>query len=463
MGQGKRVEITGMAFGGAGVGRIDGKVVFVPFTVPGEEVMVELTAEKKSFSEARLLEVLTPAPERVEPLCPVYGECGGCSYQHIDYAAELKWKEEIFLDSLRRIGGVAPLTVDPPVACPEPYGYRARARFHVKGESVGFFKAGSREVVDIGSCPVLAPELNTAFGGIREALRGSTPPGLFSFELGLSRKDAGVAAAFYVDTTVGKKGSKKGKKPGRTKGPKGGQGAGPRGALSPVWERLLKKVPALKGFEVLKTDGEIPKGSRIAAEGDIRLLYEAGGVEFSVPLRVFSQVNRFLNGPLVDLVTGYAAGARDEAPPARVLDLFSGAGNLTLPLARKAGYVLGVESDRAAVKAGGQSAELNSLENVEFTKADAGQWLRDTKGLVHEVPDVVVLDPPRGGDRTVARELARILPGRIVYVSCSPPTLARDLAALKDGGFRPVKACHIDMFPRSSHIEGLAVLERPSA
>lgn len=428
-----------MAFGGAGIGRIDGKVVFIPYTAPGDEVLVEITSEKKSFSEGTLIEVITPSDDRVIPRCPVFGVCGGCSYQHLDYRVEARWKEELFLDALKRIGRVSPVEVEPAILSPEPYGYRSRARFHVKGGRIGFFAPGTNEVVDIDDCPILAPQVNAAFGRIKEVFKGGGAGALktiTSFEVGLSQKDDKTAAAFYLD--------------GRTGFP---------------WADLLVEVPGLKGVEVLRSvkehsGRENSKGRLIAAEGDIRLSYCVAGLDFLVPLRVFSQVNRFQNTPLVERVLRYAAPEDTEKRLGTVVDLYAGAGNITLPLAVLAERAIGVESDGEAVKSAEANSKSNALRNVAFLRKKASGWIdAESRGLEKEGVDVVVLDPPRGGDRKVARGLAGLKPDMVIYVSCSPPTLARDLNVLAAGGLKPTKACHIDMFPRTSHIEGIVVLE----
>lgn len=429
------VKITGLAYGGSGLGRIDGKVVFVPYTAPGDEALVEVTSERKSFSRGVLESVLSPSADRTEPVCAVYGRCGGCSYQHIGYEAQVRLKQGIFADTLNRISGLDTIDLDPPAPCSKPYAYRSRARFHVDGGLFGFFEAGTNKVVDITECPILEPLVNDTFKGIRSALSDGCAGQDFlrapySIEIGLSSRDSGTVASFHLREKSGFK-----------------------------WERLLEEVGPLKGLEVRlkKRSG----GRLVASYGDTRLLYESCGIKFSAPPGVFTQVNHGQNELLVRKVVEYAAlGGESSA-----VDLFSGIGNLTLPLASSGaggGGILGVESDRDAVKSARDNARINSLESVRFVREDAGAWLEAggaVGGVEKGAPDVVILDPPRGGDLKVAKALGRLRPGRIIYVSCDPPTMARDIGLLAGCGYKHFRAAFIDMFPQTYHIEGIVVME----
>jgi 23S rRNA (uracil1939-C5)-methyltransferase len=421
----RSLKITGLAYGGAGIGRVEGKVVFVPYTAPGDEAEVEITLEKKRFSRGVLESVLTPSAERTEPVCPVYGRCGGCNYQHIGYEAQVRLKQGIFADTLKRISKVDTIEFDPPVPCSKPYAYRSRARLHVASGLWGFFKASTNEVVDITECPILDPLINDTFGGIRSVLTGAQA--LYSVEIGLSSRDSRTVATLYLEKEE---------------------------ALD--IEGLLAGVEALKGLELrIKGRG----GARlIASYGDTRLLYDSGGIKFSSTPGVFTQVNYGQNEQLIKKVIEYAALAGGSS----AVDLFSGIGNLTLPLAGAGGRILGVESALEAVKSARDNARVNSLESVKFVREEAGGWLGGGEGAGGVETggfDVVVLDPPRGGDPGVAKALKRVRPKRIVYVSCDPPTMARDINLLAGCGYKRFRAAFIDMFPQTYHIEGVVVIE----
>lgn len=422
------VEITSLAYGGRGVGRVDGKVVFVPFTAPGDVVEVEIIREKKSFSEGEVRKILSPSTVRTEPECPYFGVCGGCALQHISYPEQVASKEKVLLETLERIGKVTPAKVDPPIPCEKPYGYRSRARFHVKGGRVGFFESGSRRVVDIESCPILDPALNDAYRAVRSAVAQNTPPGLYVIEMGVG-VDGRTVAAFHV--------SAKGEYP---------------------WQRLLEGT-GLKGLEVRFDPSRRERGRKIEALGDLELRFGAGGMDLVAGVTAFTQVNPSQNEHLVEKVLEYASLSGEEL----VVDLFSGVGNLTLPAAGGAERAVGVEAHREAVRYARENAKRNSVGNVKFKVSDALDWLGSRfRGLAEGVPCVLILDPPRGGESGIAGRLSEsgALPRRIVYVSCSPPTLARDLYLLAGCGYTPARACLIDMFPQTYHIESAVVLER---
>ncbi|MBI5887678.1 MAG: class I SAM-dependent RNA methyltransferase [Deltaproteobacteria bacterium] len=433
------VEITGLAYGGKGIGRIDGKVVFVPLTAPGDTARVRVTAEKKGFSEAVLLELLTASPVRKDPPCPVYGICGGCQLQHIKYSQQLLWKEKIFEETVKRIGKIEDITFQPPAGSPDEFNYRAKVRFQVKGLSWGFFEHASSRIVDVDECSLADPLVNAAYKRIKTFFmkEAGVPPALCSVEAGLSRRDGKVVASLGISRACGFD-----------------------------WERVLKAVDAIKGIEVwLRPSAGVfggihsgaGGGKRIVSLGDTRLLHDSCGVAYSSGISVFSQANQSLNPALVRKALEYAGLHGGE----RVVDLFAGAGNITLPAARLAKEAVGVEAGKEAVKNGADNAMLNSIVNARFMRADALEWIKSNMKRIEKHPaDVVVLDPPRGGDLDVSTSLAQLKPKKIVYVSCSPPTLARDLAVFAEHGYRKFNACLFDMFPQTYHMECVVVMEQ---
>lgn len=421
------VKITSLAFGGKGIGRVDGKVVFVPFTAPGDEARVEITSEKKGFSEGIVKELITPSPLRKAPECPHFGVCGGCSLQHLKYNHQVEWKQRIFEETLKRIGKLESIPFDPPVPSPKELNYRSRAGFHIEGGRWGFFESRSHRIVDIETCPLLDPLINETYKAVRQRLSGSDLRPVYSLDIGLSASDKKAAAAFYISKDTGL-----------------------------PWKGLLSGVTGLKGFEVWLSPLKKGKGKKIIAEDDSRLLYGAGGCNFFAPISVFSQINLFQNESLLGKVIEYAGLTGVES----VLDLFCGAGNLTLPLAKGAKRAIGIEAGGEAVKAAKGNALINGVVNAEFARADSFDWLNQNfKALERRMFDVVVLDPPRGGEPQAAKALSGLRPKKIVYVSCNPPTLARDLSLLSGCGYRVFRAAHIDMFPQTFHIEGVIGLE----
>lgn len=422
------IEITSLAYGGKGLGRLDGKVVFVPFTAPGDVAEVEITSDKKGFSEGRVKSLLTPSPLRTEPVCPFYGRCGGCSLQHMRYEAQLEWKGRILDETLRRIGKVEGIEFDKPVPSPGPFHYRSRARFHVNGPRAGFFEEGSHRIVDMDSCPLLHPLVDETFLDFkRSVLSLKVRPDIYSFEVGLSETDQKTVVSML---------------------------AAPSSGFD--WGGLLKKVKHLKGFEVWAPKDNSRRGRFVASEMDTDLRYQAGGIDFSAGIGVFSQVNSQQNRIMVEKVAEFAGLTGKE----NVLDLYCGVGNLSLPLAGRAMRVTGVEASPQAVAGARENARRNAIENAVFHEADAPIWLKQNlKELERQGPDVLILDPPRGGEPQIAESLSGARPGHIVYVSCSPPTLARDVRKLAALGYRVFRAVLVDMFPQTYHIESVLGLE----
>ncbi|OGP15463.1 MAG: 23S rRNA (uracil-5-)-methyltransferase RumA [Deltaproteobacteria bacterium GWA2_54_12] len=422
------IEITSLAYGGKGLGRIDGKVVFVPFTAPGDVVEVEITVDKKGFSEGSVKRLITPSPLRVEPACGFYGRCGGCSLQHMSYAGQLEWKQRILDETLRRIGKVEGVEFEKPIASPRELHYRSRARFHVHGHKAGFFEAASHRVVDMDSCPLLDPLVNETFRDFKQAvLSVKGRPVVYSFEVGVSEDDGKTVVSIL---------------------------AAPSGGFD--WGEFLKPVRHLKGFEVWVMKDRTRKGKFVRAEKDTNLVYTAGGVQFSAPISVFSQVNAAQNRAMVEKISEFAALSGKES----VLDLYCGVGNLSLPAAKRAARVTGVESSGQAVKQAQANAQRNSIKNAVFHEGDAALWLKQNlKNLEQEGFDVLILDPPRGGEPQIAQSLSAVRPARIVYISCSPPTLSRDIHQLTGLGYIVSRAVLVDMFPQTYHIESILGLE----
>ncbi len=427
-----RVNITGLAYGGKGVGRAEGRVVFVPFTAPGDTVDVEMVREKKNFSEGLLTSIVKPSEARVSPTCPVFTLCGGCALQHLRYPEQVLWKEKIFFETLKRIGGFKELELEDTLPAPKPFFYRSKARFQVRNEGWGFFEAGTKRVVDIESCPIAEPLINSTFKSIRRLFEGRfvrshTAKTIFSVEIGVG-SDGKTAASFHL---------------------RGGEKGFP-------WGAVLDEIEELKGIEVLLHTRGGHRAGRVFTGGDLNLCYEFGDIKYRAPVSVFSQVNRAQNGALITDLIRHSLLKGGE----RVLELFCGAGNFSLPLAKAGARVKAIEVSGEAVRAARRNAAANAVGSVEFVRAPAAVWLENNlKDLETLSPDVVVLDPPRGGDLRAARAVAGLGPEKIIYLSCSPPTMARDLRVMAAGGYRITGARVFDLFPQTYHIEGMVVME----
>ncbi len=437
----KEVEITSLTYGGRGLGRIEGKVVFVPFSVPGDKLSVTITKDKKSFAEAEIKEILEPSADRIKPKCPVFGLCGGCAWQNISYPKQVEWKERILKETLERIGGVELPAFDSPIEAKEPYNYRSRARFQIDGDKWGFFAASSHTLVDIEECPLVVPEVNETFAVLKKLLKGKEH-GLCHIEIALSERDNRTVASLY--------------------------------SIKPfAFGKMdfLSATPLLKGVELLRSKGrgKNKAGRRdgpftsVKKYGETDIYFTVSGRELKAPSGSFTQVNTAQNNLLVEKVC--EMGALDKST--RVLDLFSGVGNITFALAEEAGSVTGVEIDSLAVDFARANASVKGDKNPEFECADVLKWVKNkgAKTLASPPWDVVVLDPPRGGTPSggsvkTMRELVKLAPRRIIYVSCSPPTLARDISCLRDSGYVIKRAAFLDMFPQTFHIESVVMLDR---
>ncbi len=376
------LEVERLAAGGDGVGRApDGRVVFVPFTAPGDRVRVRVVEERRRYLRARVLELLAAGPGRTDPLCAVFGSCGGCSWQHLDYPTQLDAKADILRDAFARIAHVTPPASLEIVPSPRPYGYRGRARLQVRGGRVGFLRRRSHAVCATARCPVLAPELDGALA----SLAAAPPEHEGEWEIAVGSDDHGFASSLPPDA--------------------------PRPAVE---------------LQV----------------GEDRLRVSAG---------VFAQANVPLRGALVAAVAA-AAGRGGEA-----LELHAGAGLFTLALARRFEQVVAVETDAAAVADLEVNLARAGLSGVTVLGTSAEAALEEPPGR----PEVVVLDPPRTGLAAGSAEaLARLGAARIVYVSCDPATLARDVGVCADRGWNLASLKGFDLFPQTAHVEALAVLER---
>ena len=400
------LRLSDMAYGGAAVGRHEGKAVFVPGGIPGEEVRVEIVQDRPRYARARLLKVLAPSPERVAPPCPQFGRCGGCQWQHVEYGAQLRYKQRIVESHLQRIGRIPSPPLRPPIGMAHPWRYRNNMQFVVDREGhLCLMAAGSHRPVPVGDCHLLCPELGQVLA-----------------ELELDLPDlAGVTL-----------------RAGRRTG-----------------ERML--VLATRGADVpeLEVDRPLscvllrPDGSIAPLIGSPYLHEELAGRRLRVSAGSFFQVNTEQAEALLEVVREYA---RIE-PGETVLDAYGGVGTIGLALAGRAGRVLIAEASPSAAADARKNA--SSVPNATVIEGAVEAVLPALEGAI----DVAVLDPPRAG--VAARALAALAarrPRRIVYVSCDPSTLARDLGRLLEQGYALQEVQPVDMFPQTYHVECVALL-----
>jgi 23S rRNA (uracil1939-C5)-methyltransferase len=458
MGRAKRggslsVTIEDLAFGGEGVGRADGYVVFVPGSVPGDRVQVQLTQARARFGRGTIEAIERPSADRVEAPCPYYGRCGGCRLQHVAYAAQLAFKQKQVADCLSRIGGLGGVDVRPILGAPEIYGYRNKMEFTVapgrgeggdRGVAVGLHEAERYDVVlDIDRCLLQSERMNTL---LDEARRFFSEHRLSAYE-----QDSGEGLLRFLVLREGR-GTGEAMVNVVTSAPAVSE-------LAPLVGRLQARVPAVTSV-LLNVN---PKKASVAVGVEEHLLggrdhirESLGDLTFQVSPNSFFQTNTAQAERLFRLVLDSAALSGTET----VVDLYSGTGAISLLVARRCRWVYGIEVAPAAVADAERNAQFNSITNCTFLTGEVRHVLPSlvARGIKAEV---VVADPPRAGFHPKAlRALAALDPVRIVYVSCNPATLARDVSELVRGRYRLEWVQPVDMFPHTPHIEVVARLGR---
>ncbi|WP_258359518.1 23S rRNA (uracil(1939)-C(5))-methyltransferase RlmD [Moorella sulfitireducens (nom. illeg.)] len=426
----QKIDITGLNHEGAGVGRLQGgMVVFVPGALPGERVKIEIVARKKHYALARLLEIEKASPDRVLPPCPEVYQCGGCHLQHLDYRAQLLWKRRQVVEALRRLGGLRDVSVLPVLGMANPWGYRNKVRLHVAGNRLGFYQPGSHEVVPFAHCRLLPSGLLELAREIARLLPG-LEKGLEHVTLRQGRATGEMLVA--LEARSGWPGAK---------------------VLS---GELAGRFPELVGIVAHPTKNDRGGFRETLLFGRDYLEERLGALRFHISATTFFQVNSAQAEVLYDRA-GDLAGLRGGE---EVLDAYCGSGSIAMWLSRRAGMVTGVEVVEGAVKDARRNAVLNKINNLSFHVGAAERVLPRLAGEGYR-PEVVVLDPPRSGcDRRVLAAVAAMQPRRIVYVSCNPSTLARDLSYLQKTGFTLGPMQPVDMFPHTHHIECVCCLDR---
>lgn len=415
-------RIESLAHGPHGVARIDGKVHFVRGAAPGDEVEVEVEEDHRSFAYARVTRVLAPSPVRRVPPCPYLPRCGGCPWQHVTYAAQAAAKEDSVRDLLARVGGVEPSVVRPIVPAASEYHYRRRLSLRVAEREVGFLAAASHDLVPIEHCLLGSERLDDAVALAREFVQ-ALGTRINRVEVVATGDDDRVAIVAQADGEM-------------------------VSADAEVGEGLLRRVPRIAAL-VLRGRGF----RRVWGDDRVRVPL-VDGDEMWLRAGDFSQVSDHGNAEIIRLVLEHAAVAKHQ----RVADLYAGAGNLSLPLARRAGTVLAVERTPTSVEAARENARRLGITNLELATGPTETVLRGWTRRGLRV-DTVVLDPPRSGAAEATSSLLALAPSRIVYVSCNPATLARDLKTLARG-YRIELVQPIDIFPQTYHVEAVALLLR---
>ena len=429
------VTIEGYGEGGMGVARIDGRVVFVHGALRGEKCRVLILKTLKSVAFAKVLEVIEPSSERITPDCPYFPRCGGCTYRHIRYEEELRLKKQRVQDNLSRIGG-SDVTVEEILGARDTLRYRNKAQYPVsKDGAVGFYRARTHEVIECEHCLLVKPEADAAAEALREYMQSCRVAGYDE------KTGRGLVRHLYIRSNA----------------------AGEslvcvlvNGDKLPKEDRLVALLrdacPKCTGI-VLGTNtkkGNVILGDRYRTLwGSDRLEDTLCGKTFRLSVPSFYQVNRVQAERLYAKAIEFAGLTGQET----VLDLYCGAGTITLALSDHAKKVLGAEIVPEAIDDARENAARNGVKNAEFFCGDASDV---AKKLARENlrPDVITVDPPRKGlAADVVESIAEMQPGRVVYVSCDSATMARDVKRLADLGYTAQRACAVDMFPRADHVE----------
>ena len=440
------VKITGLSHEALGVGRVKNRVVFIPQAIPGDEVRIRLSHVKERLAYGELLSLVEQSPARRTPSCPHAPLCGGCQLQHMDYRAQLSWKRQQVQDALERLGGLE-AEVLPTIGMDDPFHYRNKAQLPLgrQGREVvmGFFQRGTHDIVDLSGCEIQHPLITRLALKVKRAVQ----------ELGIEPYDetrhtgALRHAVIRVSFTQGRLMLILVTRTRKL----------PRG--EELIARLRREVPELSSV----VHNINPQVTNVILGPETKVLWGAeylldaiGHLRYAVSPASFFQVNPLETKVLYDLVVQNLQLAGDET----VLDLYCGAGTIGLYLASQAGKVIGVETVRAAVEDARRNAELNGITNAEFYAGRAEEVLPQ---LIQEYTaiDAAVVDPPRKGcDPMVLEALAEADVPALVYVSCNPATLARDLSYLAGLGYEAGPIQSVDMFPWTSHVECVVLMSK---
>jgi 23S rRNA (uracil1939-C5)-methyltransferase len=416
------LAIEAMSHGADAVARENGKVVFVTAGAPGDVVDVEITKTHGRFSRGSICRLLSAATVRREPRCRYVGRCGGCQWQHLDYTAQLEAKHRNLSDHLLHIAGIADPRPMPVLASPAEWRYRNRVNLRTDGHRLGFYRAESHELVEIEECLIGATQIETALAAARRWL-GTVQTKIRRLALIASESTTGVVLV-----------------------------ANAEGLFAATDDASNRRTLTTQTDDTIR--GVVMFGKRWRHSwGNVEVSFTIDGDTLKTTGGEFTQVNLRANRLLTECVLSLGA----ISPGDEVIDLYCGAGNLTVPVARRGARVLGIERSARATADAEANASRLGLENCRFLCRPVEKALAKL-ATDRARPQVVILDPPRGGSATVLADIARLGPRRVVYVSCDPPTLARDVATLARHGYCLEAVQPIDFFPHTYHLEAVASL-----
>jgi 23S rRNA (uracil1939-C5)-methyltransferase len=427
--------IHGYSHAGEGVGRFDGKPVFIPLAIRGEKVSFAITEGKNSFFRGKLLEVLEPAKGRATAHCPLFQNCGGCQLQYLDYEEQLYFKQQRVTSALQRIGGLKDATVRPVLGMEHPWHYRHTARFHLDKTAskakIGYYRLKSHTLEQIEDCALLPADfypLLDALSDFLGNLKGQYEIPVHQLVLRKGWGTGELLVQLIADDF-------------------------PKKVDQKAVDALASEFPYMKGIVI----------SLLRSRAKEKIIYGSNyytevisGTSFHVPVGAFFQNNPAQTEVLLRVVTDFAAPKKDQI----LFDLYCGVGLFAHSFAPKVKKVYGIEENKKAVSAAVDNAAINGNRNTSFIQGRTDKTLPQ---LAREgiKPDTIILDPPRqGSDRQTLAEISKLSPGKIVYVSCDPATLARDIALLTECGYQVLGVQPVDMFPHTYHVECVVLMSR---
>ncbi len=445
-------EVVGLTHDGAGVAQFEGYTLFVAGALPNERVRLRVTKAKKSYGFAALQEVVRPSSERVLPPCSIFERCGGCQLQHLDYAAQLQWKRQTVVDSLARIGKLSEVQAEAyaihgTIGMDEPWRYRNKVQVPVASRSArviaGFYARGTHDVIDMETCHIQHEWADQVVAVVKQVAE----------RLGIAAYDEQTHSGCLRQVMV---------RVGFSSGQlmvvlvtNGRELPKAEALVAEIREQLPQTVSILQNINNERSNVILGKVTNLLW-GEEVIVDAIGDVQFAISARSFYQVNPVQTHVLYEKALAYAGLSGEET----VIDAYCGIGTITLFLARLAKRVYGVEVVEEAIVDARRNAALNGIENVEFEVGEAEHVMPAWRERGVNA-DVVVVDPPRKGcDERLLLTMAAMKPQRIVYVSCNPATLARDVRVLVERGYRLVEVQPVDMFPQTTHVECVALLER---
>lgn len=441
-----RVSITGMGTKGEGIGKIDNFTIFIPGAILGEEVEVNIIKVNKNYAVGKLLNITIASEERVKPICDIYTRCGGCQLQHMSYKEQLNFKRQKVKDALLRLGGID-VEVEPVLGIKNPYRYRNKVQLPIGKEnekvSIGFYAPRSHNIIDLKTCLIQDEKADDIIKILREWIKEFNVPIYNEKEHKGNLRHIMVRTAFKTGEVMVVLVTKDKNLPHKEE------------LITKLIENLQGVVSIIQNINSQKTNVVLGKES-IVLWGKDKIIDYIGNFKFAITPLSFFQVNPIQTEVLYNKALEYAGLKGNEV----IFDAYCGTGTISLFLSQKAKKVYGVEIVAEAIESAKLNAKENNVDNVDFIVGESEKVIPELieKGIK---ADVVVVDPPRKGcEKSLLEAMANMSPEKIVYVSCDPATLARDLCVLEKLGYKTIRVQPVDMFSNTYHVENVVLLEK---